>query len=158
MVPAPVSMAAARAPVSSVALMGAAGGQRGEPEVEDLDLVLLGHHDVAGLEVAVDDAGGMGRGERVDDLAGVAQRARQRQARLRDHRVERAAAHQLHREVLADLGRPDVEDRDDVRVLQRRGELRFLDEAAAALGLAATRSAGRTFTATRRFSRSSRAR
>ena len=90
----------------------------------------------------------MRRRERIDDLARVAQRFLQRQAAVCDQRVQRPAAHQLHRQVLDALGRSDVEDGDDVRVLQRRGELRFLKEAGGRRSALATRSAESTLSAT----------
>ena len=42
--------------------------QLGETEVEDLDVLVVGDHDVAGLEVAVDQATLVGRPERLGDL------------------------------------------------------------------------------------------
>ncbi len=59
------------------ALAGGAGGVEvgligreaaGEAEVEDLDEAAVGEHDVGGLEVAMEDAEGVGRGETVGDL------------------------------------------------------------------------------------------
>ena len=44
----------------------------GEPEVEDLDVAVLGDHDVAGLQVAVDDALLVGDLEGLGDLPGDA--------------------------------------------------------------------------------------
>ena len=42
----------------------------GEAEVEDLYPSIFGEHDVFGLEVAVDDTGGVGGGEAVGHLRG----------------------------------------------------------------------------------------
>ena len=49
-------------------------GQLGQPEVEDLDAAVGRDHDVGRLEVAVDDPGGVGPGQPVGDLDGVAER------------------------------------------------------------------------------------
>ena len=53
---------------------GAFGGRgglvAGEPEVEDLRAAVARQHDVFGFEVAMNHAGGMGRGESVGDLGG----------------------------------------------------------------------------------------
>ena len=46
----------------------------GKAEIDHFDLAFGGHHDVAGLEVAVDDAGGVGGGECPGDLDGDRQR------------------------------------------------------------------------------------
>ena len=45
-----------------------------EPEVEDLGEPVAGHHDVLGLEIAVDDARAMGLGEALGDLRGQVDR------------------------------------------------------------------------------------
>ena len=106
-----------------------------ETEVQNLDLTLVGHHDVAGLQIPVDDARRVRGGERIRDLDGVTQRVGQPQPLLRNQRVHRAPLDQLHRQVVGAIGRPDVEDGDDVRVMELGGELRFLHEPAAALGV-----------------------
>ena len=43
-------------------------GELGEPEVEDLRVAVLRDHEIAGLEVAVDDPGGVGLGESLGRL------------------------------------------------------------------------------------------
>ena len=48
-------------------------GDLGQAEVENLDAARLGDHDVARLQVAMDDAGGVRRGQRVGNLHGVLQ-------------------------------------------------------------------------------------
>ena len=56
---------------------GAGGGRghlAGEAEVENFYAALAGDHDVFGLEVAVDDAGGVGSGESVGKLSGEVRR------------------------------------------------------------------------------------
>ena len=56
-VPAPVFGASDSTRVSSIAVVGACFRECGEAEVQNFDLALVGHHDVAGLEIAMDDAG-----------------------------------------------------------------------------------------------------
>ncbi len=74
--------------------------------------------------------------ERVGDLNRVAQRILKPQPLLRNQRIERPALDQFHGEILgAIVGRADVEDGDDVRVLERGGELRFLQEPASPLAI-----------------------
>ncbi|HEX9688019.1 MAG TPA: hypothetical protein VGB47_02985 [Thermoanaerobaculia bacterium] len=52
------------------AAVGARVSQLRQPEVEDLDQTLLGHHHVLGLQVPVHDAGFVGAGETVGHLRG----------------------------------------------------------------------------------------
>ncbi len=91
----------------------------------------------AGLHVAMDDAGLVRRGERTGGLDGVLERQRHWHRRLADQRIERAAVHELHRDERHLAGGVDVVDVDDVRVVERGGGLRFLDEAALAVGVRA---------------------
>ena len=65
--------------------------------------------------------------------------------------------HELHDDEVDALGRLDLVDRDDVRVVEGGGGARLLDEAGAA-AWSESRSAGRTLIATSRPRRVSRAR
>ena len=110
--------------------------QLGEAEVEHLHEAGLRDHHVPGLDVAVDDPGLVGGGEAARDLERDPQRLGDRQAAPLEPLAQALAVHQLHRDpgaarrVLADLVHGD-----DVGVGQRRGRLRFLQEAARALGI-----------------------
>ena len=92
-------------------------------------------HDVLRLDVAVNDAGGVGvrqRREQLDSERG-GDLGRER-APLFEHLAERRAANQLDDEVLLGLPlRRDVEDLDDVRVAELRDRLRL--DVEAVLGL-----------------------
>ena len=118
---------------------GAAGvGQVGDAEVaeHDLDARQIGvaaEHEVARLEVAVDDAAAVRGGERRQDLAVALDRAAQRaRAALAQHVAQRAAGGELHDD--AARGLVHVEHRDDVRVAQRRHHARLVEEAREGVG------------------------
>ena len=59
-------------------------GELGETEIQQLDPALVPDHDVAGLEVAVDDSGGVRAGQRVGDLDGITEGLRYGQTFPRD--------------------------------------------------------------------------
>ena len=117
-------------------------GELGETEVEDLDPPFLGHEDILGLEVAMHDPALVGRGEAARDLGGPLDRGAQRQARSGARAAgpgvggalqagpQRGARQQLGDEVARPLDHADVEDRQDVRMVERRGGARLLLEAA----------------------------
>ncbi len=113
---------------------GAVGDRPGDAEVHDLDLAGAAEHDVAGLDVAVDDPVPVRVVERrqraLGDLDGA----------LRGEPV--AGLHQLAQRRAVDVLHDDVGDRhtghvglagvvhgDDVRVVQRRGGVRLTAEA-----------------------------
>ena len=87
----------------------------GEPEVEQLGAA-LGQHDVAGLQVAVDDAGAMRLVERRRDLDRDLQRLVERQRALRQPVGQRLAFEVLHDEKRRALLLADVVERADVRM------------------------------------------
>ena len=84
----------------------------------------------------MDDAGGVGDLQGVGHLDGVLQHLRNAQAALGNQIDQRFALHVLHHHEFGVAFRNDVVNGDDVGVVQRGGGLRFLDEAAAALGIA----------------------
>ena len=85
---------------------------------------------VVGLEVAVDDAGGMRVGERVGDLDGeIDRRGAGSAARPPMVRLQRLARHELEDEEQLVLILADLVQRGDVRMRQRGGGARVLDEA-----------------------------
>jgi hypothetical protein len=104
----------------------------GETEVEHLDDTVGRDHHVAGLQVAVDDALGMGGGEGVRDRDRDAQRFAQAHPALRDQAVEGLPGHELHHDEVDAVRRLDLVDRDDVGMVERGGGLCLLDEAGTA--------------------------
>ena len=96
------------------------GEQLGDAEVEHLGEVgiarPLDQEDIVRLEVAVDDAAGMGRGQRMADALHDVERARERRPRLGEEQLrERAPLEPLHHEIGGPvLELPEVEDLDDV--------------------------------------------
>ena len=106
------------------------GDRPGDPEVDDLHRAVGADQDVAGLDVAVDQAAGMGGGQcprhpgpDPGNLAG-----RERAAPAQD-RGEVLAVDQLHDDVRAARVLAVVVDRDDIRVAQRGRRLGLLPEA-----------------------------
>ena len=117
------------------------GGRRrqpGEPEIEDLHVAVLAQHDVLGLDVAMDDAGGVGHRQRARQLpsepgqrAGVDGCA--------DQRGQRSPFHELHGQEAAIAQIADGVDRDDVGVIERRRGPRLVLEAPHRVGVARER-------------------
>ncbi len=107
----------------------------GEAEVEDLDVPVLRDHDVLGLQVPVDDARAVRLGEALGDLRGEVEELARRNGLRGDELAQRAPLDQLHRDVRRFAGCADVVDRQDVRVVQRRGRPRLLLEAPPPLGI-----------------------
>ena len=106
----------------------------GDPEVDELeDRPAAGerHEDVLGLEIAVDDAERVRRLERLEDLHRVLARRAHRELSLAvDDARERLALEQLHDDVGVPVRRAvDVDDLDDVRAADLRGDARLLQEA-----------------------------
>ena len=92
-----------------------------EPEVEDLGEPVAGHHDVLGLEIAVDDARAMGLGEALGDLRGQVDGPLRLDPAAADHVVQGEALDQLHHDVRLAERLADLVDGDDIGMVQRRG-------------------------------------
>ena len=88
--------------------------QAARAEVHEDDASAFFAHHVAGLDVAMDEAGGMRRGERAAQLAADQGRFARAERALRfEQRFERPPAHELHRQADAAfvfLGAVDVDD------------------------------------------------
>ena len=97
----------------------------GQAEVEHLDLSARRDEDVAGLEIAVDDALGMRRLERVGHADGQVQHDGHREWPPPNRGPQRLAFDQLHRDEMLAVVLADVVDGADVGVIQRRGRARF---------------------------------
>jgi hypothetical protein len=107
-------------------------GQLREAEVEDFDRSLVANDDVAGFEIAMDDAGSMRGCQRVRDLDGVLQRVSDPEPRASDDNSQGRTGHVFHRDEVRPAVLADVVDGDDVGMVQRGGGARFLDESLAA--------------------------
>ena len=100
-------------------------GGLGQPEIEDLGLDTRGHEDVGRLDVAVDDAVGVGGVQRVRNLSREVQHQTKRERPAVHVLLERLALEQLHGDELRALELVDLVDRADVRVIERRGGARL---------------------------------
>ena len=81
----------------------------------------------------MDDAGGVGAGERVGDLLGVAQAAAEGQRPLSHALLEGLPGDELHDDEVLAVGLHDVVHGHDAGVLERGGGLRLVDEPLPAL-------------------------
>ena len=97
----------------------------GHAEIENLDAALAGQHHVLGFQIAVHDALGMGGGEAFGTLPGNRPRLPDRQGAVGDRLAERAALDELHGNPRQAVALADVVDRDDGRMVQRRGGAGF---------------------------------
>ena len=99
----------------------------GQAEVEQLGVVALGDQDVGRLDVAVDEATGVGGRQGRRDLVGeLARPADGQRAAGADQRFQVRPVHELHDQVMQDrlagpraVGLAGIERGDDVRVPQR---------------------------------------
>ena len=87
-----------------------------EPEVGDARAAVAPDEDVVGLDIAMNDAGGVRSREPASGFDQAIDDAREGARRASQPRVEAAAVDELHREEQIAVVRADVEHRDDVRV------------------------------------------
>jgi hypothetical protein len=127
-----------------------------QPEVEQLDAKWRQHH-VARLQVAMDDALAMRGPERVGDLGADLQHVIQGQRAPLEACRQRLAFEQFQDQIVGVLMTTDVVKRADVWVIERRDGSRLAFEALRDAPSAA-RASGKTFSATVRSRRVSRAR
>ncbi len=110
----------------------------GDAEVEDLGLAVRGHHDVAGLDVAMDDAGLVGAGKAAAHLEGEVHRLVHRQRAAGEAGPQGLALVVGHHQVEPSvLGLADVVEGADVGVIEGRDQPRLAQEALAGFGAAA---------------------
>ena len=107
----------------------------GEAEVEDLDVAVVGHEDVVGLEVAVDDALAVRGGEAPRDLERPVDRLLLRHGRAVELAAQRLALEQLGHGVGDAVVRAEVVDREDVRMRERGDGLGLALEARERVGV-----------------------
>ena len=92
--------------------------------------VTVMQEDILRLDVTMHDATAMGVVERFGGLAGEPDRIRDRQATIaREPCTERLAIHERHRVIRQPVGLAGAEQRHDVRVEQRCGELNLAAKA-----------------------------
>jgi hypothetical protein len=96
----------------------AVGDELGEPEVEDLCMTRGRDHDVAALQVPVDDPLGVSLGEPFGDLPAEPHRLSQAEAPVADSPTEGLPLHQLHDDPVAVLAFEDLVDVDDGWVVE----------------------------------------
>jgi hypothetical protein len=101
-----------------------------QPEVGELRVARRGDQDVFGLDVAVQDAGAVRGGEAVGDACEQLERVAPVALRGVNPILERSAVDELRDEILTIVELAGVVDGDDVRMVQRRGRLRFALEPA----------------------------
>ena len=101
-------------------LLGEVGrlGGLGDAEVADLHPAVLGQQDVGGLDVAVDEAGGVGDRQRAGDLGGDVGGDPRVDLAVVEPGAQGLAAHQLHDDGLDAVVAARVVDVDDRRVRQ----------------------------------------
>ncbi len=104
----------------------------GDPEVHDLGQSFPGQEDVAGLDVAVDDALGVGGGEARADLDQAIEASAERPGGS-DELLHAVADEQLHADVAVSPVIADVVQAGDVRVHQPPRDLELLAEPGQAL-------------------------
>jgi hypothetical protein len=90
---------------------------------------VAGHHDVLGLEIAMDDAGGVRLGQALSDLVRQLDGAADRNRALPQDLPDRVPIDPFHRDVRRVTFTADVVNGQDVRVVQRGCRARFLLEA-----------------------------
>ena len=118
--------------------LGSAGGKAaGQAEVEHLHDAVVAHHEVRGLDVAMDDAGGMGGRQRLGRLPEQPGQFFHGPA-LADQRLQGPPFDQLHAEKGPAGGLPGVIDRADVRVVQGAGGAGLAAEARQPYGVPGT--------------------
>ena len=122
-----------RGEIRSARALEAGALELGQAEVEDLDEPVPRHHHVLGLQVPVHDPGGVRLGEPVGRLRRDGEQPLQRQGARPDELTESLSLHELHRDERGPVRLPDLVDRHDVGVIQRRRGPRFLLEARQAL-------------------------
>ena len=99
-----------------------------EPEVENLRASVARDEDVLRLQIAMDDALVMRRGHARRHLRREIAGTLPGELPARQQRAQRLAFEQLRHHVGDVAIEADIEDRDDARMIERRGGLRFLRE------------------------------
>src|SRR5207245_2513924 len=96
-----------------------------QTKIQNLHLASVCDHDVAGLDVAMDDAARVGRCQSVGNLNRNPQRALQLQWTSVDKLAYVSTFNVLHRDEVMTFCFVEIKDRADVRMIQRRSQARF---------------------------------
>ena len=99
-----------------------------EAEVDDLDEPVSSHHDVVGLQVAVDDTRVVGFLEPFAELSGDMSHFRKLERSVLEALAERRPVDELHRDERRGLEISDLVDGNNVGMVERRGGSSFLLE------------------------------
>ncbi len=97
----------------------------GQAEIQHLGLVAVGHKNVGGLDIAMNNAFRVRRFQRVRDLDGQLEQHIHRESLLPDPQLERLPFEQLHGDEIAAIGLPDLVDGADIRMVQSRRRAGF---------------------------------
>ena len=97
----------------------------GDPEVQHLGVTAVGHEEVGGFDVAVDDAFTVRGAQRIRDLGADRQDTIHRHRPAANFVLERRALEQLHRDERLAVVLADVVNRADVGMVERGGRPRF---------------------------------
>ena len=97
----------------------------GEPEIEHLRRAFARDHDVARLHVAMNDPRVVRRRERACDASEPSQLHLGRHLRVADERAQWRASNELHHEEERAVHLAEIEDRDGIRMRQRRCRTRL---------------------------------
>ena len=100
-----------------------------QPKIQQLRLAVFGDEDIRRLDVAMDDALGMRRIERVGNLNSQVEQEVDRQRLAVDAMLERLPLEKLHREKGAAVVFANVVDRADIRMIEGRSGAGFAPEA-----------------------------
>ena len=106
-----------------------------EPEVQKLHAAVSGHEDVVGLQIAVDDSLRVGGREGLRDLDRVLDRLADGKGAGLELVAQRRALQQLRHRIGGSILPADVEERQDVRMIQRRNGPRLALEPGKRLGI-----------------------
>ena len=97
----------------------------GDAEVDELEMAFAGDEDILRLQVPVDDAALVRRGQSLGHLGSPFERSPKRQHPFRQSLSERLAPEELRDEIPLPVLETDVVQRDDVGVAQSAGHPRF---------------------------------
>src|SRR5690242_6457575 len=90
-----------------------------KPEVENLGVTALGHEDIGGLDVAMNDALGVGGVERVSDFDGERKNQFGVHGTVADSVLQSQAIQKLHGDERQVFAFPNLVNRADIRVIER---------------------------------------